>query len=314
MAKMIDLDLSTVDAIAVAGGPGSFTGLRIGSATAKGLGLALKKPLISIPTVDGLAYNLCGTDKIVCPLMDARRNQVYTGIYEFEGNALKVLEAQMAVDISEIAEKLNISLTIIATALIDTGSKMDEVIFEEFKGTGNMEVFLDRSLSEKRIFPAIDVNKSGTRRDELLLTQKEYEVVNALRKNFSNLSTAASNSSVGIYVLSIAAPSSAEASSNSFTISPFVKVYERTLALLIEKYAGALPMWMAPEQVRFLPVTDRAFDYCADKARELEAMGYRLVPDFRFWQFCRIVDSEALVYLFLFALSHEVCKALSCPV
>lgn len=107
MAKMIELDLNTVDAIAVAGGPGSFTGLRIGSATAKGLGLALKKPLISIPTVDGLAYNLCGTEKIVCPLMDARRNQVYTGIYEFEGNSLKVLEPQMAVDISVIAEKLN---------------------------------------------------------------------------------------------------------------------------------------------------------------------------------------------------------------
>ena len=107
MSKMIDLDLNTVDAIAVAGGPGSFTGLRIGSATAKGLGLALKKPLISIPTVDGLVYNLCGTDKVVCPLMDARRNQVYTGIYEFEGNELKVIEAQMAVDITEIAEKLN---------------------------------------------------------------------------------------------------------------------------------------------------------------------------------------------------------------
>lgn len=107
MAKMIELDLHTVDAIAVAGGPGSFTGLRIGSATAKGLGLALKKPLISIPTVDGLAYNLCGTEKIVCPLMDARRNQVYTGIYEFEGNTLKVLESQMAVDLSVITQKLN---------------------------------------------------------------------------------------------------------------------------------------------------------------------------------------------------------------
>ena len=82
------------------------------------------------------------------------------------------------------------SLTVLGTALVDTGSRMDEVIFEEFKGTGNMEVFLDRSLSEKRVFPAIDINKSGTRRDELLLSKKEYEVVNLLRKNFSTLSTA----------------------------------------------------------------------------------------------------------------------------
>lgn len=82
IVKMTDMNLDTIDAIAVAGGPGSFTGLRIGSATAKGLGLALKKPLIHIPTVDGLAYNLCYTDRIICPIMDARRNQVYTGIYQ----------------------------------------------------------------------------------------------------------------------------------------------------------------------------------------------------------------------------------------
>jgi len=77
------------------------------------------------------------------------------------------------------------SLTIIATALIDTGSRMDEVIYEEFKGTGNMEIHLDRRLSEKRIFPAIDLNRSGTRREELLLTQKELEGVYAIRKNLS---------------------------------------------------------------------------------------------------------------------------------
>lgn len=106
IAKMIELDLNTIDAIAVAGGPGSFTGLRIGSATAKGLGLALDKPLVHIPTVDALAYNLYGTDKIICPLMDARRNQVYTGIYEFQGEELVALEPQMAVGIEEIAEKL----------------------------------------------------------------------------------------------------------------------------------------------------------------------------------------------------------------
>lgn len=106
VAKMIELDLSAIDAIAVAGGPGSFTGLRIGSATAKGLGLALKKPLISIPTLEGLAYNMCGTDKIVSPIMDARRGQVYTGIYEFDGPDLVVLEDQMAVSIEELGEKL----------------------------------------------------------------------------------------------------------------------------------------------------------------------------------------------------------------
>lgn len=79
------------------------------------------------------------------------------------------------------------SLTILATALIDTGSRMDEVVFEEFKGTGNMEVVLNRSLSEKRIFPAIDINKSGTRREDLLLTNNEYEAVYSLRKAMSNM-------------------------------------------------------------------------------------------------------------------------------
>lgn len=82
------------------------------------------------------------------------------------------------------------SLTVLATALVDTGSRMDEVIFEEFKGTGNMEVTLDRGLSEKRIFPAIDINKSGTRREDLLLTKQELETIYAVRKATSNMSTA----------------------------------------------------------------------------------------------------------------------------
>ncbi len=77
------------------------------------------------------------------------------------------------------------SLTIIATALVDTGSRMDDVIYEEFKGTGNMEIHLDRKLSEKRIFPAIDLNRSGTRREELLLDQKELEGIWAVRKMLS---------------------------------------------------------------------------------------------------------------------------------
>ena len=82
------------------------------------------------------------------------------------------------------------SLTILATALVETGSRMDDVIFEEFKGTGNMEVHLDRKLSEKRIFPAIDINKSGTRREDLLLTPKEKETVFALRKAMNSMPVA----------------------------------------------------------------------------------------------------------------------------
>lgn len=82
------------------------------------------------------------------------------------------------------------SLTILASALIETGSRMDDVIFEEFKGTGNMEVHLDRKLSEKRIFPAIDINKSGTRREDLLLDKREQETIYALRKALNNLPVA----------------------------------------------------------------------------------------------------------------------------
>ena len=82
------------------------------------------------------------------------------------------------------------SLTILATALVETCSRMDDVIFEEFKGTGNMEVHLDRKLSEKRIFPAIDINKSGTRREDLLLTPKEKETVFALRKAMNSMPVA----------------------------------------------------------------------------------------------------------------------------
>src|SRR5699024_3508052 len=74
------------------------------------------------------------------------------------------------------------SLTIIATALVETGSRMDDVIYEEFKGTGNMEIHLDRRISEKRIFPAVDINKSSTRKEELLLKQSELETIWAIRK------------------------------------------------------------------------------------------------------------------------------------
>lgn len=111
--RMVELDLNTIDVIAVAAGPGSFTGLRIGSATAKGLGLALDKPIIPVPTVDALAYNMYGSRGVICPIMDARRNQVYTGLYEFNYSSqnlkyvMNCIEGQCTADIAEIVEKVN---------------------------------------------------------------------------------------------------------------------------------------------------------------------------------------------------------------
>ncbi len=116
--EKIHLDLSTIDAIAVAKGPGSFTGLRIGSATAKGLALALNKPIIPIPTVDAIAYNLYGLEKIICPMMDAKRKQVYTGLYTFVPNTpegksyertfdMQVIHEQFATSIEDIAARIN---------------------------------------------------------------------------------------------------------------------------------------------------------------------------------------------------------------
>ncbi|WP_026652300.1 bifunctional tRNA (adenosine(37)-N6)-threonylcarbamoyltransferase complex dimerization subunit type 1 TsaB/ribosomal protein alanine acetyltransferase RimI [Butyrivibrio proteoclasticus] len=118
LCKKVNLDLKSIDAIAVAKGPGSFTGLRIGSATVKGLALALDKPVIAIPTVDGIAYNLYGNEKVICPMMDARRGQVYTGLYTFvpanpEGKIqerrfdMQIIHKQFATSVDEIAEMIN---------------------------------------------------------------------------------------------------------------------------------------------------------------------------------------------------------------
>lgn len=113
--QMTELDLAEIDAVAVAAGPGSFTGLRIGSATAKGLGLALNKLLVSVPTLEGLAYQFWGSKDWICPIMDARRNQVYTGVYRFveteeQGEvsvSMETLMPQSAMDMQELITWLN---------------------------------------------------------------------------------------------------------------------------------------------------------------------------------------------------------------
>lgn len=106
LKQWTELDLQTLDAIAITSGPGSFTGLRIGAATAKGMGLALDIPIIPVPTLDSLAYNVYGTDALVCPMMDARRGQVYTGIYE-EKDRPVTLRAGCAVPVADILGDLN---------------------------------------------------------------------------------------------------------------------------------------------------------------------------------------------------------------
>lgn len=121
ISEMIQLDMGSIDAIAAAAGPGSFTGLRIGSATAKGLGLALKKPLIPVPTLDALAYNMFDHKDMICPIMDARRNQVYTGLYTFENHEMKVLQESCALDIAELIDKINA----MKTAVVFLGDGVD---------------------------------------------------------------------------------------------------------------------------------------------------------------------------------------------
>ena len=105
--RMSEQDINSLDAIAVSGGPGSFTGLRIGSAVAKGLGFVIDKPLIHIPTLDGLAYNMYRYDKLICPIMDARRSQVYTGLYHFENGKFVCDLEQCQKDIHDLISVIN---------------------------------------------------------------------------------------------------------------------------------------------------------------------------------------------------------------
>lgn len=132
VAKMIELDLNTLDAIAVAAGPGSFTGLRIGSATAKGLAQGINKPIIEVPTLEAMAYGFCTGNEIICPMMDARRNQVFTGIYKWDNDEFKIIEEQMAIDVHQLIEKVN-SYNQKTIYLGDGSIAFESIISEETK-------------------------------------------------------------------------------------------------------------------------------------------------------------------------------------
>ena len=149
VAKMTELDLHDIDAIAIAAGPGSFTGLRIGSATAKGLGLALKKPIVAVPTLEGLACNLYGCEDILCPMMDARRKQVYTGLYTFADGQMQVLKEQTACPVEEILQQAgNFGKKV--HFLGDGVPVYRSVIEEVMQKTGTPYVFAPAHMSRQR--------------------------------------------------------------------------------------------------------------------------------------------------------------------
>ena len=107
LMKMLEMEVNDVDLLAVASGPGSFTGLRIGSATAKGLALACNKQIVSVPTLEGLAYNVTSSKSLICSIMDARNNQVFAGVYRFEQGQLKVVMEQTAIIVDDLVQTIN---------------------------------------------------------------------------------------------------------------------------------------------------------------------------------------------------------------
>jgi len=113
ITDMVGMDICDTDAYALAAGPGSFTGLRIGAATVKGLGIVSDKPVVSVPTLEALAYNAYGASGLVCPIMDARRHQVYTGVYEFvyddekQRFVMRIVKNQTACEFDDLCGKLN---------------------------------------------------------------------------------------------------------------------------------------------------------------------------------------------------------------
>lgn len=146
--KMTGIDCNELSAIAVSGGPGSFTGLRIGAACAKGLGLALDLPLIHVPTLDAMALNIYSSDAIIVPIMDARRNQVYTGIYKNDCN-LEIIKYSMAVAIDELFAILRD---------LDNKKEIKKIIFLG-DGVPVFREYIDKNLEIAHDFAPANLNR-----------------------------------------------------------------------------------------------------------------------------------------------------------
>lgn len=148
IVKMTGISLKDISAIAVSGGPGSFTGLRIGAASAKGLGLALDLPLIHVPTLAAMALNIYSTDAFIVPLMDARRNQVYSGIYKNSGH-LQVIKTSTALSIEDLLSEL--------TVLNKTGEIRDVVFLGD--GVPVFREYIDENLDLSHSFAPQNLNR-----------------------------------------------------------------------------------------------------------------------------------------------------------
>jgi tRNA threonylcarbamoyl adenosine modification protein YeaZ len=146
IVRMTETELSDIDAIAVASGPGSFTGLRIGAATVKGLGLALDKPIVPVPTCEALAYNIWNFDGVVCPIMDARRSQVYTGVYDT--HAFNVLMDQNASSLDDLIAYLDEHYAATDVTVCFTGDGVP--VYKEK---------IDNSLRAKHIYAPAHINR-----------------------------------------------------------------------------------------------------------------------------------------------------------